>query len=59
MREDIFYVNEHKKPYDFVDNKLPTIHDCILFVISRTNTKTKLMTHVIAVRKMVGHFEKI
>ena len=59
ISENMFYVNELTKPYDFVDNMLPTIHDCILFVISRTNTKTKLMTHVIAVRKMAEHVEKI
>ena len=59
ISENIFYVNELTKPYDFVDNMLPTIHDCIQFVISRTNTKTKLMTHMIAVRKMAEHVEKI
>ena len=60
MSEDIFYVNELTKPYNFVNNNMqPTIHDCMLFVISRTNSKTQLMSHQNAVKKMAEQVEKI
>ena len=59
MSEEIFHISELTKPYDFPNNQLPTIHDCILFVLSRTHKHSRCLSHQEAVWKMAVLVEEI
>ena len=38
---------------------LPTVQDCLLYCISRTTHRNRLMTHALAVREMTNLVEDI
>ena len=42
---EVFYENEVDKPYHFRNDELPTIHDCMRYVISRTNHQNRSGKH--------------
>ena len=56
---DIFHEYELETPYNFPTNVLPTKHDCLLYCVSRTNQRTRLTTHALAVRDMAVLVEDI
>ena len=58
--DDFFDDNEMKKEFNFKKYVLPQKIDCLLYVVSRTHTKSSnRISHDQAVRQMAGIVEKI
>ena len=52
MYNEVFYVNEVDKPYNFRIDELPTSHDCLRYVISRTNQHNRTGQHKVVVHDL-------
>ena len=59
MASDVFYEHELFTPYNFPLHMLPTIHDCLLYCVLRTNQRTRITSHALAVREMALLVEDI